>query len=918
MRFYTRQSISSTGRLVSTAYVLVLLILLAGNQGTANAQQDIRLSTEPLSLILPDYAKIQSAARIGDITLVVWGTTRRTSDTDAASMLVMQLLRDTTPIGSPQSLTLPDARPFDFVQVLPLRDRFLVVWNDMRNGDSVAFMRRVDTTGVLDGDEERFNTEPIDFLGIVRLEMIGGYRLVWNGHGASENQILWREIDSTATILQPIHTMLTGTLRQVIFPSLLPGIALLQRGEGSPIIYRIDGTLDTLRGEAARHFTLPYYLDADGSLVTLDDNSVKFYHTLFDTVAYRTVQAPAAVAPNAGTWLVTKDTTGWVMLLWTSGGSGVFYGTPSFGTVVEMGVFGSRLTPADTFETPKLVKRISLAWLTFRYTQTRTYLGAMQIRGCGNQYRIEMYFDVMTHFSYQLIDTTYYGTDTASFNVDGLGRVFGESQPSYDLRQGLPLAELCSDSPEIPIARIPSKTASEIVAIRPGGSIRLSAQVAFVASNVPQQTPCLAYHNGLLSVSWYALGTDSLYTLGRWNTGAATLVEPISAINYNKLPGTSSHLITLNGTGSLTQLGNTFLISSLLSWQEKAQLGDSLVTHRQYLLHTPTDTGWQLVKRIESPLAFTVYRYGYNPQDGTIVGSIGIGPTTDQRTVRVFAVDGSGQSIWDFDSLFSAYSGWWISTVPVSADAFIFFNSDIGIHYKGKDTIGMLSLSGIGAHDYPVYSRLLGNSFLRSPMGGKRSLELFDLDGKRLNSSFIDIPPAYYDLIWVQNPEDSGFVVLWGSESGVWMTWLDKQLTVIRSNIPISEQVAPARHPAAVFRNDTLFVVWEDYRNGVSDIYGTALHLKTLLGVESQQTANESVQTMSVAPNPARDVISISTPNAGDMTLSIIDSYGITRLRTVIRSPHMTLDIQSLPSGSYRIVAISKGKQYSIPLTVMH
>src|SRR5438128_15612 len=122
----------------------------------AQQHDDVRLSTEPLQMILPADAQIQSAARIGELTLVVWGTTRLEPDSSVVNMLVMQLLRDTTLVGPQRVLTSNAARPSGFVQVMAVRDRFLVVWNDRRGGDSAAYVQRVDSSGVLDGSEDRF------------------------------------------------------------------------------------------------------------------------------------------------------------------------------------------------------------------------------------------------------------------------------------------------------------------------------------------------------------------------------------------------------------------------------------------------------------------------------------------------------------------------------------------------------------------------------------------------------------------------------------------------------------------------------------------------------------------------------------------------------------------------------------------
>src|SRR4051794_23053831 len=101
--------------MIPRACFIYLCLLLLSMARTLPAQQDVRLSREPLSMILPEDAKIQSADRIGDRTLAVWGTTRLAPDSSVANTLVMQLLRDTALVGPQQVLTSEQARPSGFV-----------------------------------------------------------------------------------------------------------------------------------------------------------------------------------------------------------------------------------------------------------------------------------------------------------------------------------------------------------------------------------------------------------------------------------------------------------------------------------------------------------------------------------------------------------------------------------------------------------------------------------------------------------------------------------------------------------------------------------------------------------------------------------------------------------------------------------
>ena len=109
---------------------------------TTNAQvfpEDIRLSSDVLQMNLPDNAKVQSAARIGELTLVVWGSSRKVTKDSVANLLYWQMIRGTTPIGEPLALTDDQSNPFEYVQIISLSTRFLVFWNDTRGGKTQTY-----------------------------------------------------------------------------------------------------------------------------------------------------------------------------------------------------------------------------------------------------------------------------------------------------------------------------------------------------------------------------------------------------------------------------------------------------------------------------------------------------------------------------------------------------------------------------------------------------------------------------------------------------------------------------------------------------------------------------------------------------------------------------------------------------------
>jgi hypothetical protein len=100
---------------------------------------------------------------------------------------------------------------------------------------------------------------------------------------------------------------------------------------------------------------------------------------------------------------------------------------------------------------------------------------------------------------------------------------------------------------------------------------------------------------------------------------------------------------------------------------------------------------------------------------------------------------------------------------------------------------------------------------------------------------------------------------------------------VIRAyDIPVSATTGKVTNPAATFRNDTLFIVWEDYRNGVPDIYGTTVSMKTLLSVQSDALKEQPRPAIDVLPNPLSvfGILRYQLTERGIVSITISDPLG--------------------------------------------
>jgi hypothetical protein len=167
--------------------------------------------------------------------------------------------------------------------------------------------------------------------------------------------------------------------------------------------------------------------------------------------------------------------------------------------------------------------------------------------------------------------------------------------------------------------------------------------------------------------------------------------------------------------------------------------------------------------------------------------------------------------------------------------------------------------------------------------------------------------------------------MLWGGAKGVRGTFLTRELETVRQDSAISVGQGRVRHPSGTFRNDTLFVVWEDYRNGTADIYGNWHYISgTTASVEetagqpgdghghdslTQAARPTTLTILSVIPNPAftSSTVSFSLPEPSGVAFDLFDAMGrLAWHRDAETRPAGTnswdVDAVGLPGGIYTAV----------------
>ncbi|MDB5034930.1 MAG: hypothetical protein JWQ98_2171 [Chlorobi bacterium] len=886
---------------------LLAFLLLPAVSAVTVAQEDIRLSTDPLQVAIPDDARIQSVGQVDSVRLAVWGSTRLDAAGTVVNTLYMQLLRDTAQLGQPRIVTSPDARPFGYVQVVSLADRFLVCWNDRRGG---AYVLTVDTAGSVGAESLLWNGSLAG--NIFPVPTGGGYRLMWNDRG--DSSIHARRIDREGVPLEGELTYANGYLGAFQYPTRLPGLIILGQGNLPPIVLDGDGKNIPL-GAAAAKLALPYYLGDDGDVVTIRNDTVREYRTILDSIPSRIFRVKLESGAISQTETVARDTAGRIQITYVVNGVPDYH-PPStllddpINRVVEQspGEFGNPL---------------HVATILVLYTPSGCYqfgiqgTGATFIRGCDNSYKILPHF-IGWYMGYCHGGDISRNLDTILPYIITPERIIVRDYGSAPLADSL-LPHDCGYD-QIPVVRITSASDSRVRITIRGSVITCAAPAAILPINVPQLYPAVMNYRGTMLMNWLSFGFDSTAWLGIWNRREIPAVDSIDGMSIDGYLTTPPAGSGRNVSYASWRGNNQFMLSSHTAWTDTDK-----VARQKCAIYTATAEGWKQGESIfaTDPLRrlsiISVFRNPDNNQ--TVIGSARVTANGWCVGVRALAIDSNGATAWRVDST-RMNPEVYLTVLPLTTNDFLAVEAD-----------GLLSVRGTTIDsvffwypDYnPVYARVFGTRFIRCYIRwGNLEAAIFDTLGHVVGlSRSIPIVVGGRDLHIVQNPADSGIVVLYGGKKGTMMMVFDKNLSSLQQNIPVSNHHDSTAHPVAAFRGDSLYVAWEDYRNGIADIYGQVVRVSTASlpsGTALENAGAGSGGIMSIVPEPVGSIMSmrLNGRGAAHRELVICDLYGAIVIKRGLDAGRdvLTVETGALPNGVY-FARVNDGSR-AVRFLVMH
>ncbi|HVZ37697.1 MAG TPA: T9SS type A sorting domain-containing protein [Candidatus Kapabacteria bacterium] len=863
-----------------SSLTLLIVVLLASSP--AWAQADVRLSYDALQPLLPPDAQIESADSIGNLRLVVWGSTTANADGSIRNVLWMQQVRGDVKLGNPEILSDSTARPFGFVQVLALVDKFLVIWNDRRIANAQTFLMRIDSNGIRGKEQVLDSSHTISNPGLAWAKEEHGYRLIWNGNQG----ILIRMCDSDLTLTGDASLINAGIFNSVLHPSRTPNVTLLDMGSDGWLVVDRSGRNSTL------NWTDPYYVENDGSLLILRDNRILEYASLLDTQPIRSFDAQLPPTAIPGTTLVALDLAGRIVLT---------YGTLDISVdilfdqkYVVINVLQLTMLANGAFSQPAYRLGRGVAYFDHCADTPEAEATSVSLqRECGNRYMVSVGVHVTTWMNCQASRGPYDVTDTVHYAV---------AQTS--VTDTAPDLGPCASRPGIALERRSSTYASAVDLLLGSRRVALSAPVALDSINIPDLAPGIAQRGDTLIVAWAAYGVEPEVKINRWLPHRALSIDtlPSRTTIYPEADSIAGSAATATVQTSAT--GSGFIVSISSRWVQR--LGDGTGIDRQHCdVLWPASTGWNLLATIEdnsSNAALTAVSALNNPDDGntlTALGEIGNSGITSAR--RLLLNDANGVNIWCTDSLHLAATAYQ-SFVPI-----------LDSHYVLMDQYGMLAFNGTTRQAAHALSTADGARHLK--LQGPRILTWYNSNnGVRLlitdtSADAIALSPELVttaqlaDLCIMERAGDSAIIMLAAGSNGLTMWTLDKNLRVLTTNQSISQGNARTARPSGVIRNDSLFIVWEDYRNGIADIYGRVFALYTPSGIELKaRSVSGSELTFSASPNPARGPVELTwtgLPSSNSGTITIADLMGREVAHYIVLSNRATWDTRNVHPGIY-------------------
>ncbi len=868
---------------LAVALAIVSLVAASPARSQSGSQSgDIRLSYDPWQPVLPAEIQIQSGVQSGEWSLAVFGTTERVGDS-ALPVLVMQLLKDTALSGPQQRLTSDSARPWEYVHVVAVGERFLVFWKDRRAEGSGVWMRTVDTSGKL-GPERKFSEWQFPGQGAMVLDAGGKVRLLWNDTSATGG-ILTQGIDSLGYPAKEWDFLDSGRASGMMGP-FSNGVTAVLRVNDVPLLFDSTGAKIGV-GSWSTKFGGKWHVSGDGVVTTVEgDTALLLYRNVLDTVAERVIRfvlpRPSGEKISPNSVFPYRDDDSLFVMYCKEGG--VELGDDRNAAICLM---QASLQLNGQVGYPKYLQSgcdyRSAGWGAKGYNSV----------SAGNTYHI--FWDGFHRICLTSCSVTEYRsyqspiryTDSMVFAIQNTQRLIGfQGDMVWYKKQYLNMPT----NKTITIRVLNKNNLLSNIQIDVGKQILLTTKAALARKSIIEESPALAVANNKILAGWLNRGIDTSAEFIQWRANPDTTIGSQSLLTSEMIIGRAM----MQGT-------SRFIAASTHQWSVSTPQGDSI--QRRCDFYFPTDTGWKILKGIDSSNGTKgdqLISWNQNPENEEFIVQLGT-TSANKYSETVVAIDKNGNQSWRISN--PPTSGTRPQIIPVS-DRLLFLLDYTDLILETDDSV--LRFQKLPSDRYYYAKRILGPYFLRWSESG-RHFEVYKIAqtgtvGVQYWLTFEYGSFEYNNLSVIQNPSDSGFVLIYTTpKNGVWMKTLTRSLRQVTPLTRIGGDSAFTATPRAIFKNDSLFVVWIDHRNGVADVYGTVVVPQTALAVHDAPVADGG--GFRIIPNPvsrrARVELARAISRERELVLHDLSGRQLRQFMVPAGASEEVIDLSGVSAGTY-------------------
>lgn len=916
----------------SNAFPLLvcLFILLAAGSSVRAQVDDIRISPpDPFSIFLPDSVAMQSAASIGDRTLVVWGNISLNNDGIPVPGLMMQMVIGDAPAGAPVRIDDAAVPPATIAVVLALRDRFLVLWQNSGHSSREGFNARlVGLDGIPLGPSRPVPGVAPQSEAEVWVRQDGdGYVLSWHQWFANAGSMYWsrQHLDAGGNVTGTVEPLVGPYDDSYTYPE-LPGISIKVSYASFTLYDSSRGVPEQRQGEGTR-LSGPHILHADRSLLALhaigSDHrpGLHYYNDLFDA-------SPAWSLPlqqREGDRLLEYGG-----MIRTLGGGRYEITYPLVDSAWRNGTGDTALRIMRAVLEPD---RTLGAPVTIYAIRNQMHYGCPVnsiIRYRGGEGREHRKGADGTERSALQLTGIQSGTTPLICAVQLIftpdGRVFDQEELDLLTTEG-------NIRNRADVQRLSHESLAQVRLA--GRDLVLSAE-SIVSQGFPHQRhPALARSGKGFQIGWQELGTPQKVMVGELALVPNAAFRAIDSIIWlqpsrSSDPNSSYHA----RSGFILPVEHALLIDDreIEGGGNKYQTWTAYSQRIRYGV-TQNRRQWVELDR-EKYVSFNYCYPVHDPNTGQTVVSDYNSSGDPRGFIEIHALDTDGTLVWEDSIPGTAHT----RSIPIAPHEVYTYGDECTplVRYKNGTEIGRVELSRLETFQMGRFRRLLGDRLLRVhasrgveglsvgdlfALNDKRLLaqipvmkdslvvfELYDTGGTLLAAATIKAPTRYYDFSILQARRDSSILIVWGSDNGIRLTVLGSNLQMRERDILISHTERKAVEPAIVLEDTVLHVVWADYRNPGADIYGTSWPLPAWLR-SSPGKEGVGIAVGRALPTPSHDraAIQFTAPVAGPLSVALVDALGRrVRLETREDIPAgdgtLELDLRGVAPGIYTVV----------------